>query len=109
MPVWICWPSGPVTHSVHCGRFTIEDVYHRSWTCCLMQDDESDGSEIDDSDGVELDRLAIAGGSDIVIVSAADEEDLAELLARGVRLVGFPLPLTQTVEQHGRWPAPSEN
>jgi len=109
MPVWICWPTARGKHISPGPSFTIRDAYQRSWTCCVMRHEAVEPAEDSESEGIDTDRPAIPGGSDVVIVSADDKADLADLLARGIRFVGFPLPLADANEADARCPMPSDN
>jgi hypothetical protein len=109
MPVWICWPAGRSKYASPGPTFTIQDVSDRSWTCCLMQHEAGEPSENEGPESVDLDRPALVGGSDVVIVSAADHAELADLLARGIRFVGFPVPMSDGDEIPDRCPMPSDN
>lgn len=109
MPVWLCWPSDRSKHAGPCPSFTIKDAYRRSWTCCLMRHEAGEAGGEDPGDEVDLDRPAMEHGSDVVIVSADDHKELAELLARGIRFVGFPVPMADGDEELGRCPVPSDN
>jgi hypothetical protein len=91
MRVYLCWPAGDLKCSPPCDSFEVKDNDGRSWSCTPMRLDG--GGLFDVADSVDLARMAVEGGADLVIVHVANRNELADRLAHGVRFVGFSFPV----------------
>lgn len=107
MRVYLCWPAGDLQCSPPCDCFEVQDSDGRSWSCTPMR--LSRGGPFDEADSLDLARMAVEGGADLVIVHVVDRDELPERLAHGVRFVGFPFPVEQPEGPAGMCPLPSAN
>ena len=107
MRVYLCWPADALQCPPPCDSFEIEDADGRAWSCTPMRLDR--GGPFVSGEGIDLARMAVEGGADFVIVNAASRDQLREILAHGVRFVGFRLPVEEQAETPALCPLPSDN